>query len=145
MRLNTRIGVIAGAAVVALGSATFASAAEAKTFNLTAGAGVTNGKAHGKGTVKFVAAKRVRIQGTIDDICPKDGYGAYIEFKVNLAGGGYGTIVKRDTRKCEPKAPVRYDFAQSFPRRVVSVGVTVIEIDADTGKIGDAARKLITR
>ena len=86
----------------------------------------------------------MKVTGIVDDICPKDGYGAYVEFKVNFVGGGYGTNVRRDTKGCGAGA-TSYTFARKFSRRVKSVGVTLIEIDADTDRIGDAARKLITR
>ncbi len=132
------------AAIAVLASAAFADAAQAASYNLTAGAQVTKGKAHAKGTVTFPAAKRVKVSGTVNDICPADGYGAYIEFKVNFVGGGYATSVYRDTDKCKAKAN-KYAFNRAFPKRVKSVGVTLIEIDADTDKVGDAARKLIRR
>ena len=92
----------------------------------------------------FPSAKKFKVTGTVRDICPKDGYGAYIEFKVNFAGGGYATDVRKDTTGCKDAA-TSYTLAHTFKRKIVSVGVTLIEIDADTDAIGDAARKLIKR
>ncbi len=140
---------VLGAAALA-GAATGASPATAaggKAFDLTTAAGANGGRAHGYGTVTFLAPKRVRISGRINDMCPKDGYGAYIEFKVNFVGGGYGTTVRSDQTKCDTAHGVGYRFTSSFPRKVKSVGVTVIEIDqtANGPRYGDAARKLIRR
>ena len=113
-------------------------------YNLNAGTAATKGKANAKGSVTFPSAKKFKVTGTVRDICPKDGYGAYIEFKVNFAGGGYATDVRKDTTGCKDAA-TKYTVAHTFKRKIVSVGVTLIEIDADTDAVGDAARKLIKR
>jgi hypothetical protein len=136
------------ASLVALGaSGTAAGAAQAKAFDLWTGTAITPGKAHGYGSVSFIAARKVRVAGHINDICPADGYGAYIEFKVNFVGGGYATTVRKDTAKCGGAAKAFRFTTPRFPRRVKSVGVTVIELDNQPGGVvpGDAARKLLTR
>ena len=121
-----------------------AGTAEAKGFSLTTGTTYTKGKAHAAGNVTFPTAKKFHVTGTVDDLCPKDGYGAYIEFKINFVGGGYATTTRKDTSTCKGAAK-HYNFGRGFSHKIKSVGVTLIEIDADTNKIGDAARKLITR
>lgn len=121
-----------------------AGTAEAKSFSLTTGTTYTKGTASASGTVTFPSAKRVQVKGKVNDICPKDGYGAYIEFKINFVGGGYARTVRKDTDTCKQPAN-RYSFGRSFSRKIKSVGVTLIEIDADTNAVGDAARKLIRR
>lgn len=134
-------------AVGALAAIAPASALAAKGFDLTTSTAATPGQARGVGTVDFLGPQRVHVKGTINDICPKDGYGAYIEFKMNFKGGGYATRVISDQRKCKA-SPKGFDFTTpKFGHRVVSVGVTVIEIDQRPGGDvpGDAARKLITR
>jgi hypothetical protein len=138
------VSLVSGFGVAALCSAAFASPAMAKSYNLNAGTATTKGKANAKGNVTFPSAKRFKVTGTVRDICPKDGYGAYIEFKVNFVGGGYATDVRKDTTGCKDAA-TSYSLAHTFKRKIKSVGVTLIEIDADTDAIGDAARKLITR
>jgi hypothetical protein len=131
----------------ALAAAAPATASAAKGFDLTTGTSATPGQARGVGTVAFVSSQRVKIRGSINDICPKDGYGAYIEFKINFAGGGYATRVISDQRKCAAK-PKPFAFTTpKFGHRVKSVGVTVIELDQQPGGAvpGDAARKLVKR
>jgi hypothetical protein len=139
-----RVTLVAGVAVAALCSAAFASPAMAKSYNLNAGTAATKGKANAKGNVTFPSAKKFKVTGTVRDICPKDGYGAYIEFKISLTGGAYSTQVRKDTTGCKDGA-LSYSLAHTFGRKIVSVGVTLIEIDADTDTFGDAARKLIKR
>lgn len=141
MRIRNRF---VGVAIAGLACVASADAAQAASYNLNTGTQVTKGKANAKGTVTFPGPKRVKVSGTVNDICPKDGYGAYIEFKVNFVGGGYATSTYKDTDKCKAKAN-HYAFNRAFPKRVKSVGVTLIEIDADTNSIGDAAQKLIRR
>jgi hypothetical protein len=121
-----------------------AGSAQAKGYNLTTGTAVTKGKANAAGTVTFPTAKSFHVKGTVNDLCPKDGYGAYIEFKINFVGGGYARTVRKDTDKCKAAAN-HYNFGRGFSHKIKSIGVTLIEIDADTDAIGDAARKLIRR
>ncbi len=148
MDLNTgvtrRVSLVTGVAVAGLCSAAFAGPASAKPYNLTVGTSATPGKANAKGSVTFPSAKQFKVTGTVRDICPADGYGAYIEFRVNFAGGGYGTNIRKDTTGCKDGA-TKYSLGRKFSRKIVSVGVTLIEIDADTDTLGDAARKLIKR
>jgi hypothetical protein len=140
---KTTACAIAAGALLAAAPAT---AGAAKSFDLTTGTAATPGKARGVGTVAFVGPQRVRITGRINDICPADGYGAYIEFKLNFRGGGYATRVISDQRKCEAKPKTFAFTTPKFGHRVKSVGVTVIELDHDHGDaVGDAARKLIRR
>src|SRR6476620_9418676 len=75
--------------VAALTTAAFlvlAGSAQAKGYDLTTGTAVTKGNANAAGTVTFPTAKSFHVKGTGNDICPKDGYGAYIEFKINFVG-----------------------------------------------------------
>lgn len=144
-RAGRRAALLTSTGFIAVSGAAFAApAAHAKSFSLSVGTSVTKGKASASGSVTFPTAKKVVVRGKVRDICPKDGYGAYIEFKVNFVGGGYGTNVRKDTTGCGDGA-VSYSFTKRFARKVRSVGVTLIEIDADSGAVGDAARKLITR
>jgi hypothetical protein len=139
MKSKTTVAALAGAAVLLC-----AGTAEAKTYKLATGTTYTKGKARASGNITFPSAKRFHVKGSVDDICPKDGYGAYIEFKINFAGGGYARTVRKDTDTCKKRAN-HYDFGRGFSRKIKSVGVTLIEIDADTNAVGDAARKLVRR
>lgn len=148
MRTSSRTLLTTTAVAAALGLAGTAGAASAsaKAFDLTTAKGANGGQAHGYGSVRFTAPKTVRLSGHINDLCPKDGFGAYIEFKVNFVGGGYGTTVRKDTQTCKNPA-VAFDFTKRFARKVKSVGVTVIELDSVNGsfRVGDAARVLLSR
>src|SRR4051812_21961583 len=141
---KTAICVLAAGALAAAAPASAAT----KGFDLTTGTSATKGQAHGYGTVDFIGPQRVKVAGKINDICPADGYGAYIEFKFNFKGGGYATRVISDQRKCEVKKAKAFAFTTpKFGHNIKSVGVTVIELDKQPGGLvpGDAARKLIKR
>lgn len=146
MRNRTTLLTATAVALLATGSAG-AATASARSFDLTTAKGANGGQAHGYGSVAFVAPRKVAIRGRINDMCPKDGYGAYIEFKVNFRGGGYATVVRKDTTTCKTAHGVGYSLTQAFPKRVASVGVTVIELDQKSGGVvpGDAARVLLKR
>lgn len=144
-RSRTTTALALGVATLAL--TTGAQAASAKGFDLVAGTAVTPGSARAAGSVTFPGAKVVKMTGKLNDRCPKDGYGAYIEFKVNFVGGGYGTKTFSDTRTCGAAAK-SIAFKKTFPRKIKSVGVTVIELDQLGGgqvRAGDAARTVIRR
>ncbi len=144
-RTRSGLTALAVSAAALAASGTAAEAAQAKAFDLWTGTALTKGKAHGYGQVSFVSARKVKVSGYINDICPGDGYGAYIEFKMNFVGGGYATTVRSDTATCGKPRQAFSFTSPRFPRRVKSVGVTVIELDNDNGQItpGDAARKLL--
>jgi hypothetical protein len=146
-RRRSRLTALAACALALAASGTVAEAAQAKAFDLWTSTSLTPGRAHGYGQVTFITNRRVRVSGHINDICPADGYGAYVELKVNFVGGGYATTVRSDTATCGGGAKGYRFTTPRFPRRVKSVGVTVIELDNDNGQItpGDAARKLLRR
>jgi hypothetical protein len=146
-RKTAALALAAGALGAGAIAAAPATAGPTKGFKLTTGTSATPGKAKGVGTVEFLGPQRVKIAGRVNDICPGDGYGAYIEFKLNFKGGGYATRVISDQRKCKAAAKTFSFTTPKFGKRVKSVGVTVIELDQQSGGAvpGDAARKLITR
>ena len=127
----------------ALCSTAFASPAKAKPYNLNVGTAATKGKANAKGTVTFPAPKRFKVTGTINDLCPKDGYGAYIEFKSTSPAAATRTTSAR-TR---PAARTRRPATRS--RTLQALGQERRrDVDRDRRghrAIGDAARKLIKR
>ena len=139
-----RTKAMATVAMAAVCSTGFAASADAKGYDLWTATKITDGKAHGYGNVTFPAAKRFHVKGRINDICDGDGYGAYIEFKINFRGGGYARNLRKDTEGCKAGGK-GYEFGHKFPKRIKSVGITVAEIDADTGELGDFKRKLIKR
>lgn len=146
LRRTAVVGIVSG---LALGAG--AQAASAASFDLLTGTQITSGRAHGWGSLTFPNARTVRFSGKLNDQCAAgrkgDGYGAYMEFRVNFAGGGYATKTYSDERTCKAAAK-GVAFATKFPKKVKSVGVTVIELDRVAGggfRAGDAAQKLIAR
>lgn len=144
-----RTALVSAVSVLALGAG--AQAASAASFDLLTGTQLTSGRAHGWGTLTFPNAKTVKFSGKLNDQCSAarkgDGYGAYLEFRVDFAGGGQATKVYSDERTCKAAAK-GVAFTTRFPKKVKSVGVTVIELDRLPGgqvRAGDAARKLIAR
>lgn len=144
MNTTARLTTIALSSAALLASS--AGIAEAKGFDLWTSTAATKGRAHGYGSLTFPNAKTVKVNGKINDICPADGFGAYIEFKVNFSGGGYGVKRYADRQTCK-KGAVPFAFTQAFTKKVKSVGVTVIELDDKGGtmRVGDAKRTLIVR
>lgn len=149
---RSRLRRTAVASVVSvLGLGAGAEAASAASFDLLTGTKITSGRAHGWGSLSFPDPKIVKVSAKLNDQCSTDrkgdGYGAYMEFRVNFVGGGYATKTYSDERRCTAGAK-GVAFKTKFPKKVKSVGVTVIELDQLGGgkvRAGDAAQRLITR
>lgn len=132
------------AALASLVLAAPSAAKPIKKFSVKTTANSSPGVAHAYGTIHFFAKRKVRITGRINDICPADGYGAYVTFYVNY--GQYSNVYRKrkDTSGCENSGKA-YDFIVRAPSKVVSVRVSVSEYDADRGVTIDRASKLIFR
>lgn len=142
-----RTAALSVVSALALGAT--AEAASAAPFDLTTGTQITSGRAHGSGSVAFTAPRTVKIAARIDDLCAAgrkgDGYGAYIEFRVNFVGGGSATTADRDIAGCTG-AGKAVRLYKTFPRQVRDVRVTVFE-GKDLGggeiRVADTARTTV--
>ena len=65
-----------------------ASAEANRSFDFRTPVFVNEGGAHTWGMASFKSAKRVVLTGRVNDLCPKDGYGAYLDVVANLEGSG---------------------------------------------------------
>lgn len=108
-----RSALTATGVVVALGAAVSVApsfGANARLFDLTTNndsSAKTKGSAHAYGSVEFDRRETALIQGHINDLCPKDGNGAYLE--IHLTFGPKGSVagqhqdggVVRDLSTCK--------------------------------------------
>jgi hypothetical protein len=98
----------AGAATVLAGALIGAPAfgADARPFDLYSGTEHSKGNSHAYGTVEFDRRGTAFIQGWINDICPKDGHGAYLEIwatygpKGSISGRFQPVWTVKDTTGC---------------------------------------------
>ncbi len=126
---------------VLLALAPAAQAADRNNFNLRTGKSVTEGHAHGWGHVTFHSARRVTGEVTIDDVCPADGLGAYIDVQLYFRNGTWEVYNGWDKQKCDTVGgPDHFTFDWRGNRVLNYVGIFVSERDADGTKEGDPRR-----
>lgn len=126
------------AAVLAVGGAAALFAPPAQAFDLWTGTTKTDGRAHYYGTSTLINdSRQVHIKGTINDVCPGDGYGAVIRITIGLNNGKKIVKAFRDTETCGGPG-TEIDFTtKRFRSGVAYGGEQLFEIDHDTGATGD--------
>jgi hypothetical protein len=119
------------AALASLGlGAGAASANVSAHFNLTAGTEHTPGKARAVGAISYLGPKKFDISGRIDDICPKDGYGAYLYVEATFADGSRKLMrIKKDARDCDARGTVPFSVTRTLGREIKMLNITVQEED----------------
>jgi hypothetical protein len=132
-RRAPRVPLVAAAAIALLvGTTTSASAAP--DFSITTGTVFTDGKAHTQGTIVWRSQRRATVDGRVRDICPTDGYGAYIEVNPIFANGRFGALKRRgDTNGCGPNATSIAAMTFNTERRIHALFVCAVEIDMNGG------------
>ena len=131
--------LITTCALLALAPA--AQAADRNNFDLRTGTSVTKGHAHGWGHITFHSARRVTGEVSLNDVCPADGLGAYIDIYVYYRNGTQSVYEGWDQKKCGSTDVGDHFTFDGRGRRVIeSVGVIVFEKDADMVKDGDPRR-----
>ena len=90
----------------------------------------TAGQAHVYGNVRFLSNGNVAITGNLNDVCPEDGYGAYVYFTNYIENGNYYT--DQDTRGCKVAASIPFSVTytrKSYEARIDEVHVLLREYD----------------
>ena len=144
MRSRLPTVLLAVAAAVLLG-APAASADTARPFDLRVGTQLTPGKARANGTATFRSAQRnrVTIRGLVNDICPKDGYGATLTFTVFFRDGSHTGNGAFDDAGCRAGGK-RFAWTSPVSRsRVARVELVLYEHDQETMQIGDLRRRTL--
>jgi hypothetical protein len=138
------------AAFVVGGAATFSSAAPKIGFDLRAKGVETKGLARSVGYLKLdykPSHRKVRVvvKGTLNDVCPKDGHGAYLEIRAYYnnpdATLAYSSDRAADTRNCKP-GPIKVALRTGYVRDPYEIELQLYEYDNETGDIAfnDEAR-----
>jgi len=144
MRSRFPAVLLAVAAAVLLGAPS-ASADTVRPFDLRVGTQLTPGKARTNGTATFRSAQRnrVTIRGLVNDICPKDGYGATLTFTVFFRDGSHTGNGAFDDAGCRAGGK-RYAWTSPVSRsRVARVELVLYEHDQETMQIGDLRRRTL--
>ncbi len=133
---------------IALGLvATGASPASAATrqFDVWTEDSLTAGRAHTYGTVEWFSSSIVTVRGRLNDVCPKDGHGAYLRVTFVLANGATRRHVRKDTTGCTNADGVDFvvhqEVAGGNPIRVVRLHL--YEYDAEKNSVADTADRRI--
>lgn len=110
-------GLMAAAALSGAGAAS-ASADVTRPYDLYTSHVKTRGQAHVWGSITFFNNGRsAQITGKINDVCPDDGYGAYVNFEYYV--GGYyqwDTIMSaKDVRGCDASGFVNFSRQVNTP------------------------------
>jgi hypothetical protein len=110
-------------------------------FDLRAAGSETQGRARSVGTVDLQMSRnkqkdRAVVRARLNDICPQDGFGAYLEVRIYYAtnGTGYSSSRGSDTRGCRAKAK-RVVLKTGFVKGAYRVTVRLFEYDAEAGNI----------
>lgn len=134
-----------GAAAALLVAAPGAHAAANRSFDFKTPVFVNEGTAHTYGMASFKSGKRVVLTGRINDLCPGDGYGAYLDITANLEGG-YSPIrhTANDAGGCKDKDGVAYSFDIQSGRRITSLRLKLYECDQGSVCGGYGNEKVVT-
>ena len=87
------------------------------------------GQAHTWGMASFKSARRVVLTGRLNDVCPGDGYGAYLFIRATLRSGGELSYVAKDVGGCKDRDGIAYSFDIRSDREVGSLILALKECD----------------
>jgi len=138
---------------VALIAGAVASPAQANltgSFNLTTGTEQTPGRAKASGHVTFIGGYRpyyqAKVSGSVNDICPGDGYSAVLEINYEFGDGSYRRRKITDPNGCQAGATTFSVRSKRFGKPLSAVAIVLNEVDHDANGIpvdyGDQARKV---
>ncbi len=113
-----------------LAAAPAAQAAANRSFDFRTPVWTNDGTAHTWGMASFRSAKRVVLTGRINDECPADGYGAYLDVIVNHEGGIRTQYTAKDAGGCKDKDGNAYSFDVGGGRKILSLTLRLKECDA---------------
>jgi hypothetical protein len=115
------------------------AAPAAMAYDLETGTAKTAGRAQWNGqSILINNGHQVHIYGTINDVCPGDGYGALVRVTIRLNNDAEIVKTFRDTSPDCTGPGTEVDITtRSYKSGVKSGGEQVFELDHDTGKYGD--------
>jgi hypothetical protein len=125
-----------------------AAAGPKNPFQVRTATAKTKGTTVAKGTVEFVTTSQVSIRGTLDDVCPQDGYGAYLRVRYIYRAGPLAEGIVTDRRTCKPGPQAFSLLSTPQPgRRIVRVQFILEERDYDAypSALGDVAQVSVRR
>ena len=139
---------------IALLAAALAPAAQAnlrRTFHLKTGTQQTPGRAKSSGHVTFVGTGspyyQAKVSGTVDDLCPGDGYSAVLEINYQFGDGSYRRKKITDPNGCQALGKSFSIRSPRFSKQLASVAVVLNEVDHDANGIpvdyGDEDRAIL--
>jgi len=103
--------------------------------SLSAGTSVTKGNARFDGTLTWVKKSReVYVDGTLDDVCPGDGYAANVAFSISVNEGEFGLVDYFETKGLckERRMPIKLGMTGGGgKKKITGVKILVWETDAD--------------
>ena len=121
------------------------ASAATRPFDLWTAADYTVGRAHTYGEVEF-SAPYTTVRGRLNDVCPKDGHGAYLRVVFILDNDTTRVQSAKDVSGCTNPDGIDFAFGlDPHPREVKAVRLHLYEYDADRNSTADTADKRINR
>jgi hypothetical protein len=117
-----------------------ADAAVKRSFDIDTSPGIWDGTARAWGMATFRSGGRARITGRLNDRCPADGLGAYLD--VYFHTNGYRSIFRefhfKDTQGCEDNDGIAFDVSVNANAPVSGIQVRLREDDPDGHRVGES-------
>jgi hypothetical protein len=132
---------VAGA-VAALCAPAAQAAPVTRSFDFRTASGFTDGFAHAYGNLTFTTRNKATLTGRLNDNCPEDGLGAYLDVTVFYGSGGQDVYHAKDAQGCKDKDGVAYSFTFASAQGISSVRLILREKDVNGSKVGDDDRWL---
>jgi hypothetical protein len=128
--------------LIAVGAAP--ASAETRRFDVWTATSYTPGRAHAYGSVEF-SGSAATVRGRLNDVCPKDGHGAYLRVTFVLGNGDTRQLSAKDTTGCSNADGVDITLHQAVAagRTIRAVRLHLYEYDADRNSIADTADRRI--
>jgi opacity protein-like surface antigen len=139
IRSRTLAALTAAGAAAALAAPAAHAAPVTRSFDIRTAAALTPGYAHMYGNVTFISKTKATITGRINDVCPEDGLGAYVNITAFYGSSeSQDNYVAKDTQGCKDQNGSAFSFTLNSFLGISSVRFILREQDADGHKPGDA-------
>ena len=120
------------AAGVLAAAAPAADAEVNRSFDFRTPVFVNEGRAHTWGLASFKSARRVVLTGRLNDECPGDGFGAYLDVTAYQEGSGLDLrYTAKDVGGCKDKDGIAYSFDIRSAHKITSLSLRLYECDTD--------------
>ena len=128
---------VTAAACLLLAAAPAADAAATRSFDFRTSTGIHGGQAHAWGNATFRSGGRATITGRLNDVCPQDGLGAYLDVWVFFRGDAVDRFYAKDIQGCSDPDGVAFSFSVDGLQPVTGMRLILHEEDADGSKVGE--------